>query len=91
MIKLREKQKIRQILYVSTSKTPKAPHLNNLLTNLADFKTKTKIILKFICWFAPAVRPEQTTLPERPKQTTPLERRAPIFSEQAHFWGFHYN
>ena len=38
-----------------------------------------------------AVRPEQTTPPVRPKQTAPLERRAPIFSEQADFGGFHYN
>ena len=46
LIKLRKKQKIRQILYVSTSKRSETPHLNDLLTYLADFKTKAKIILK---------------------------------------------
>ena len=56
---------------------------------------------------ARANHPKQTALPERraprvdyptsaPKADCPTrapstERRAPIFSEQADFWGFHYN
>ena len=35
-------------------KNREEPHLNNLWISSEDFKTKLKIILKFIYWFAPA-------------------------------------
>ena len=60
--------------------------MKNILSVKAQERTTQSSLL-----YPSAVRPEQSTPPERPKQTAPLERRAPIFSEQADFWGFHSN
>ena len=60
--------------------------MKNILSVNAQKRTTQSRLL-----YPSAVRPEQTSPPVRPKQTAALERRAPIFLEQADFWGFHYN